>query len=223
MRKAGFLFVLLLPWLAACGSVPASGTDAWRDDLATEADVLDSRAEAAAAERERTLLAEMAREGVYPVGQPAQATVKYHREDVTFGLYNEAYTSQSDFYSQQRPSANYKVVENLDMGALWKSLEDAGFFAAAQTGVVRVPGASVSVVVRRGASEAWTLAWAPTMDKAAYERTMHCANAVSALFNATMGLQTIENPDGSDYFERERDRLRQQNSDHVAGGPGGSR
>ncbi len=221
MRKAGFLFVLL-PWLAACGSAPSSGSDGRRDDLATEAEVLDSRAEAAAAERERTLLAEMAREGVYPVEQPSQATVKYHREDVTFGLYNEAYTSQSEFYSQQRPSANYKIVENLDMGALWKSLEDAGFFAAAQTGVVRVPGASVSVVVRRGASEAWTLAWAPTMDKAAYERTMDCANAVSALFNATMGMQTIENSDGADYFERERDRLRQENAART-GGSGGSR
>lgn len=219
MRTLAIL--LLLPGLTACGSAPtAAGQTAARP--ATDPDVLDARAEEAAAQREREFLAAMAREGVYPVEQPAQATVKYHREDMTYGLYNEAYVAQTDYYSQPRTSANYKVVDNIDMGALWKSLEDEGFFKYAQTGVVRVPGASVSVVLRRGATEAWTLAWASTMDQTAYERTMKCANAVSAMFNATMGLQVIQNGDGADYFERERARLREQNA-HKTGGSGGAR
>ena len=170
-------------------------------------------------ERERIFLDAMAREGVYPVVQPAQATVKYHQEDVLFGLYNEAYTAQSEYYTIPRTSANFKVVDNIDMGALWKSLEDSGFFQSAQKGIVRLPGASVSVVMRRG-EEAWTLAWAPTMDKQRYEQTMQCANAVSALFNGTFGLQVIDNPGGVEYFEKERARLRQnaKNTQGLGGG-----
>ena len=206
--------LLLLPGLAACatpppaGGTPADAADAADPLTAEEGLILDAQAEAAAAKREREFLEAMAREGVYPVEQPAQATVKYHQEDVLFGLYNEAYTKQSEFYTIPRTSANFKVVGNLDMGALWKSLEDTGFFQLAQKGVVRLPGASVSVVMRRG-EEAWTLAWAPTMDKQRYEQTMECAKAVSALFNGTFGLQVIDNPDGVEYFEQERERLRE--------------
>lgn len=214
------IVLLLLPWAASCGSAPAGGPASARSGADFDPEQLDARAEEAAAARERDFLAAMAREGVYPVEDPAQATVKYHREDMTYGLYNEAYVAQADYYSQPRTSANYKVVENIDMGALWKTLEDEGYFRHAQKGIVRVPGASVSVVMRRG-QEAWTLAWASTMDQAAYERTMDCANAVSALFNATMGLQVIENPEGADFFERERDRLRKQNADKTVGSGGG--
>ena len=205
--------------LAACAS-PAPNPEA-RDALSMdEGALLDATAEAEAVERERAFLAEMARAGVYPVEEPAQATVKYHQEDVTFGLYNEAYTAQSEFYSVPRASANYKVVDNIDMGALLKSLDDAGFFALAQNGIVRLPGASVSVVFRRG-QDAWTLAWAPTMDKDRYDRTMECAKAVSALFNGTFGLQRVDNPEGVDYFEKERDRLREAAAER-ANKPGGA-
>lgn len=212
----------LLFWSAGCGAAPTgdSGTVALTDE---ERALLDARAEEAAAQRERDFLDAMAREGVFPVTDPAQATVKYHREDMTYGLYNEAYVAQSDYYSQPRMSANYKVVDNIDMGALWKSLDDEGFFQHALPGVVRVPGATLSVVVRRG-QDAWTLAWATTMDQTAYERTRTCANAVSALYNATLGMQVIENPDGADYFERERERLREQNANRSkTGGSGGAR
>lgn len=208
--------LLLAAATAACGSPapqPASVLD-------SEAAIAESRAEAAAAEREQELLEAMAAEGVLPLEQPAQAYVKYHREDVLFGLYNESYTSQSELYSAARSSANYKVVPNLDMGALWKSLEEAGFFRLAQDGIVRVPGASVSVVVRRGA-ESWTLAWAPSMDQDRYDATMTCARAVGALFNGTYGMQRVDNPSGADYFEQERDRLRQQNGSSVRKPRGG--
>lgn len=214
--------LLLLPWVAACGSAP-SGDSRAEALSAEEREILDARAEEAAAQRERDFLDAMAREGVFPVEEPAQATVKYHREDMTYGLYNEAYVSQSDYYSQTRTSANYKVVDNIDMGALWKSLDDEGFFAHALPGVVRVPGATLSVVLRRG-QDAWTLAWSSTMDQAAYERTRTCANAISALYNGTLGMQVIENPEGVDFFERERDRLRQQSADRSkTGGSGGAR
>lgn len=210
---------LLAVAAASCGSPAPQPAPGNLDDA--EAAVAESRAEAAAAEREQALIDAMAAEGVYPVAQPAQATVKYHREDVTFGLYNVAYTEQSDYYSVSRSSANYKVVPNLDMGALWKALEEASFFRLAQPGVVRVPGASVSVVIRRGA-DAWTLAWAPSMDQASYDATMESARAVGALFNGTYGLQRLDNPDGSDYFERERERLRNLTSQR-GGRPGGGR
>jgi hypothetical protein len=214
MRSHRILMLCAAPWLTACGATPAG------EPSGDAADALDAKAEAAAAQRQRELLAEMARRGVFPVEEPAQATVKYHGEDMTYGLYNEAYVTQSEYYSAARTSANYKVVGNIDMGALWKSLEDEGFFAAAHPGIVRVPGASVSVVMRRG-QEAWTLAWGPAMDTATHDRTLRCAGAISVLFNATMGLQVIENPDGVDFFERERDRLRQVNADKSRGSGGG--
>ena len=214
--------LLLLPGLTACAATPgaASAAKTPAAELTPQDGVaLDAKAEAAAAEREREFLAAMAREGVYPVEQPAQATVKYHQEDVLFGLYNEAYTAQSEYYTIPRTSANFKVVENIDMGALWKSLEDSGFFKLAEKGIVRLPGASVSVVMRRG-EEAWTLAWAPTMDKQRYDQTMACAMAVSALFNGTFGLQVIDNANGAEFFERERARLLESNASKKQG-PGG--
>jgi len=219
MRHA-WILIFLLPGLLACAGSPATGDESAEQPAATDDGlILDARAEAAAAERQREFLEAMAREGVYPVEEPAQATVKYHQEDVLFGLYNEAYTAQSEYYTIPRTTANYKVVDNLDMGALWKSLEQTGFFKLAQDGVVRVPGASVSVVMRRG-EQAWTLAWAPTMDKQRYDQTMECAKAVSALFNGTFGLQVIDNPEGVEFFEQERARLR-QNAEEKQGQGGG--
>jgi hypothetical protein len=213
--RHSWILLSILP-LAACATQPAAAPAAAVP--AEDAAFLGSQAEADAAQREREFLAAMAREGVYPLKEPAQATVKYHQQDVLFGLYNEAYTAQSEYYTIPRTSANFKVVDNIDMGALWKSLEDSGFFKLAQKGVVRMPGASVSVVMRRG-EEAWTLAWAPTMDKQRYEQTMQCANAVSALFNGTFGLQVIDNPGGVEFFEQERERLR--DNANKTQGPGG--
>lgn len=226
MRHAWILSLPLALGLTACAANPTASTPPAGEPAHAapaiseeEGELLNAKAEADAAEREREFLATMARQGVYPVEQPAQASVKYHQEDVIFGLYNEAYTAQSEFYTVPRTSANFKVVANLDMGALWKALEDSDYFKLAQPGIVRLPGATVSVVMRRG-EESWTLAWAPTMDKQRYEQTMQCANAVSALFNGTFGLQVIDNPGGVEYFEKERARLR-QNANKSQNGLGG--
>ncbi len=217
-RIAPFLLLSigLLPLVASACSSPAAAPSA-RGSLTASAaapgaaEVDEARIEdlaAAEERREREFLAEMAAQGIHPVEEPAQATVKYHGQDLTIGLYNEGYVSQSEFYSVPRSSANYKVVPNIQMGALWKALEDLGFFAAARSGIVRTPGASVSVVLRRG-GDSWTLSWGPDMGTEKYDVTMESAKAVQALFNSAFGMQVVDNPDGADYFERERERLRQ--------------
>ncbi len=161
--------------------------------------VLNSEAERAAAEREAAMLADLAAKGIYPETQPTQVTVKYHRSGTTIGLYNEANVSQSEYYTTTRTSASYKVIPNIEMGALLKALDDLGYYQEALTGIKRVAGASLSIVVRRG-QDAWTLSWGPAMGTDNNELAQNCADAVRIIFDTTRAVQVVDNPSGTDFF-----------------------
>lgn len=173
--------------------------------------VLGSAAEREAIQREQEMLEELAKRGIHPMEDPTQVTVKYHRSGVTIGLYNEANVSQADYYTTTRHSASYKVVSNIKMGALLKALDDLGFYAEAYPDVKRAPGASLSVVVLSGNTK-HTLSWGQSMGEKNNELTQNCADAVRVMFDTTMAVQVVDNPDGTDFFQNERERIHNQNA-----------
>ena len=164
---------------------------------------------------EQEMLADLANQGIYPETKPCQVTVKDHRSGVTIGLYNEAYIDQSTYYTKSRASASYKVVPNVNMGALLKSLEDQGYFEEAMTGIKKVRGAFISVVVRRG-SESWTLSWGEVMGNEKKELTYASMDSVRVMFDTQLSIQVVENPDGSNFFEKERNRINQDNAQRLS-------
>jgi len=173
--------------------------------------VLGSVAEQDAIEREQEMLEELASRGIYPMNDATQVTVYYHRSGVTIGLYNEANVSQADYYTTQRSAASYKVVSNIKMGALLKALKDLGYYEEALPEVKRTAGASLSVVVLSG-DERHTLSWGQSMGEKNNELTQNCADAVRVMFDTTMAVQVVENPDGTDFFQNERQRINNQNA-----------
>ena len=109
-------------------------------------------------------------------------------------------------------------------------LDEFGYFERAESGVVRRSGATMSLLVRRG-SEAWTVhlgryAGDPQDEKriAEYREEQAfaygCADAVRAIYNTTRSLQLIENELGAEFFEKEAERIRNENAKSRAGAGG---
>lgn len=180
-------------------------------DAPDNENVLGSVAEREAIQREQEMLAELADRGIFPENDPTQVTVKYHRSGVTIGLYNEANVTQADYYTTARNAASYKVVSNIKMGALLKALEDLGYYEEAYPDFKRTPGSSLSVVVLSGDTK-HTLSWGQSMGEKNNELTQNCADAVRVMFDTTMAVQVVDNPDGTDFFQNERDRINNQNA-----------
>ncbi|PCJ53381.1 MAG: hypothetical protein COA70_08765 [Planctomycetota bacterium] len=172
---------------------------------------LNSEAELAAVRRHDAMLADLAKRGIYPETKPTQVTVKYHRAGTTIGLYNDANVSQTDYYTTARSSATYKVIPNIEMGALLKALDDLGFYDEGVDGIKSVGGASVTVVVRRG-TESHSLSWGAVMGKKNHVLTQTCANAVRVIFDTTLAVQVLDNPGGTDFFQNERNRIQNENA-----------
>ena len=172
---------------------------------------LNSEAEMAAVRRQEEMLADLAKRGIYPENRPTQVTVKYHRAGTTIGLYNDANVSQTDYYTTARTSATYKVIPNIEMGALLKALDDLGFYDEAVDGIKSIGGASVTVVVRRG-TESHSLSWGAVMGKKNNALTQTCADAVRVIFDTTLAVQVLDNPDGTDFFQSERQRIQNENA-----------
>jgi hypothetical protein len=166
---------------------------------------------------EIAMLADLAKQGIYPETQPCQVTVKDHRSGVTIGLYNEGYIDQSTYYTKARASASYKVVPNINMGALLKSLEDQGYFEEAMPGLKKVRGAFLSIIVRRG-KESWTLSWGQVMGDKNKELAHSCSDSVRVMFDTQLSIQVVHNPDGSNFFEKERNRINNDNAKRLSNG-----
>ncbi|MCP4094304.1 MAG: hypothetical protein GY747_12730 [Planctomycetes bacterium] len=192
----------------------ASGTDMMHGMPAAEWNALSGleRSEVIA---EEEMLADLAAKGIYPELVPCQITVKDHRSGVTIGLYNEAYVDQSTYYKESRPSASYKVIPNIKMGALLKSLDDQGYFEEAASGSVKMRGAFLSVFVRRG-NEKWTLNWGQVLGDENKELTYSCSDSVRVVFDTQLSIQVVDNPDASDFFEKERNRINRDNAQRMS-------
>lgn len=219
------LSVLLLGLLTACSGAPQksnsfggpANNNGSASSLMSDDQVLGSASEAEATRREEAMLAELAAEGIYPETQPCQITVKYFRSNTTIGLYNEAYVSQSEYYTQERTSADYKVISDIKMGALLKSLEEFEYFDEAESEIKRMPGASVAVVVRRG-NKSWTLNWGQAMGEDKMEVARNSADTVRVVYDTQRSVQVVDNADGENYFLKERERIQRENALRQAHG-----
>jgi hypothetical protein len=223
MPRLALLASLLAALLPACsggstrpdpyrGPVTGSASSLMGDD-----EVLGSASEAVAIEREQAMLDDLARRDIYPETTPCQVTVKYFRSNTTLGLYNESYVSQSDYYTEARRSADYKVISDIKMGALLKSLEDFDYFDEAEEGIKRMAGASVAVVVRKG-NQSWTLNWGQVMGEDLMETAHNCADTVRVMYDITRSVQVVDNADGADFFLKERERIQRENALRQASG-----
>ncbi len=153
--------------------------------------------------------AEATPEGVRPETRPTRVTLKDHRTGATVGLLNQQMTSESEFYSQLRKNPTYKVIPDLEMGALLRQMEAFGFFGAARPGADRIPGARVTVQVERG-GQVSTLAWAPGDSEERIKMVQDCSLAVRTLYNVHHAFQVVDNPQGEGFFDAEKARLGRQ-------------
>jgi len=199
--------------------VTDSGSSQRTDASASSIDSLDgavlgSEAEKVAIARHQQMLADLAKRGIYPETKPTQISVSYHRAGTTIGLYNEANMSQTDYYTTSRASAKYKVIPDIEMGALLMALDDLGFYDEAKDGISRVSGASLTVVVRKGGDEekSYSLSWGASMGKTNNALTQNCADAVRVIFDTTRSVQVVDNPNGTDFFLDERQRIQNVNA-----------
>jgi hypothetical protein len=146
---------------------------------------------------------------IQPETSPSKVTLKDHRTGTTIGLLNESHTSKDAFYSESRRDADYKVVSDLQMGALMLQLEKNGLFREAVDGAVRVPGARTSILVNRG-GRTWTLAF-NTLDGADRQQLVQdCRNAVRAIYDANQSFQVVDNQKGAGFFLEEQNKLREE-------------
>jgi len=144
---------------------------------------------------------------VRPESGPSKVVLKDHRTGTTIGVYNEAYVSKTDYYSQSRSTADFKVIPDDHMGALLEQLEQFNFFTTAQPKVSRTPGARTTLIVERN-GESWNLAWTAMNQENQIALAQQCNAAFFAVYNATFSYQIIENPAGKNIFEEEDLRLR---------------
>jgi len=143
---------------------------------------------------------------VQPETRPTRVTLKDHRTGATLGLLNQRMTSESEFYSKLRKNPTYKVIPDLEMGALMRQLQAFGYFGSARRSADRVPGARVTVQVERGGVVS-TLAWASGDGADRIKMVQDCSLAVRTLYNVHHAFQVVENPQGEGFFDSERARL----------------
>ncbi len=176
-RKPWILVLLL----AACGGV------APKPDGATEE---DPRA---------GLEAQLAARGVFPEERPTRVTLLDVRSGAKVGLLNEATTSKSEYYSAIRADAAYKVVSDLDMGALLHTLESLGFWENAAQTSGRVRGASVMIQVERGGTT-FTLGYSNRDTAERIKVGVDCKETVRAFYDVHTSYQTVESDRGAQLF-----------------------
>ena len=162
----------------------------------------------AAESRQQELESALSAEGIYPEARPSRVTFYDHRSGVRIGLINESNVDKATYYSENRADLTYKVIPDLDMGALMKQLDEFGFFEEASLSSSRIPGARTTVQADRGGS-VHTLAYATGDDATRHELVQSCATAVQAMYNAHQAFQIVENPEGARYFEEAQKKLQQ--------------
>ncbi|MCH2111818.1 MAG: hypothetical protein MK213_03085 [Planctomycetes bacterium] len=159
------------------------------------------------------LEAQAAKRGIFPEIRATRVTFVDHKTGSKVGLFNEALTSKAEYYSKVRNTATYKVVPNLDMGALLKQLDELDFFQKAERNSRRVRGARMTIQIERD-GDFWTMAYVSGGTEDDFLRVQQCSIAVQALYNAHASYQQIDNERGVEFFQDAIDQFSSQGSNH---------
>jgi len=210
-------FLLALLFAASCAAGPPvsdHGSSATNDSTASLASSRAEQFEIAESTAEREALAaynklkeDAASHGIFEETSNCRVTLYDHRSGLRIGFMNKSSVEAADYYSEQRESASFKVVGDLNMGAFLKQLEESKFFELAKNGAVRTPGAATSIVLTRN-ERTWTLT--STHDSNADEMSIvqDCAAAVRGIYDSAISFQLIKNEEGAKLFEKEGERVR---------------
>lgn len=153
-------------------------------------------------------LAACASSGSAAQGDEGALLVSLHdyRQNRVFELASESHTSRVDYYSQSRKDAARKIQSDEVMGALLGELERQGLKDHEAAGPAPSAGGGVLEygleVERAGASGHWLIGKGTVPEEAiAFHE---CAKTFFELYNVTLSLQSVENPEGKALFDRSR-------------------
>ena len=135
-------------------------------------------------------------------------TLHDYRQNRVFELASESHTNRVEYYSQPRKDAARKVQSDEVMGALLAELERQGLEEHESAGPAPSSGGGGGVleygleVERAGAIGHWLIGQGTVPEETiAFHE---CAKTFFELYNVTLSLQSVENPEGRALFERSR-------------------
>ena len=210
VMRIPLLLILLLVASCAAGPPTSTGSSSSTDQASSRSAQLEQAG--SAAERESVaayekLKKEAASHGIYEETSDCRVTLYDHRSGLRIGFMNESSVKASAYYSEERDAASFKGVEDLNMGAFLKQLEESQFFSTAKNGAVRTPGASTSIVLTRN-DRTWTLTSTHDSSAEVMQVVQDCAAAVRGIYDSSMSFQLIKNEQGAELFKREGERVR---------------
>lgn len=143
---------------------------------------------------------------------PLRVTLRNYRGDQFFELVSEVHTDRVRYYSTPRDSASRKIVDGEVVSALIEELDARGFRKRSKAGRAPSQGGSLLTwgleVDRGGPVQHWIVGQGtPAEDVLAFQQGMQ---VFLELYNNVVSFQTIENPDGRQFFENERARSASQ-------------
>ena len=141
-----------------------------------------------------------AAQGIYPELSPTRVTFVDNTTGLKIGLLNAASVEKADYYSEQRRNADYKIIPNLDMGALLKQFEELDFFTTANRSSRRIRGARKTIQVQKG-TQFYTLGYVSGGTKKQYDQLFNCSLAVQSVYNVHDSYQRVDNKSGTEFFK----------------------
>ena len=136
-----------------------------------------------------------------------RVTLRGYSSGQLFELVSESHTNRVDYYSQSRADAARKIQADEVLEALIDEMESRGFDRHAKSG--RAPTQAATKAVSWGFElevgdeiTHWlTGSGAPDEERLAFQE---CMSAFLQLYNVSASYQTIENPEGPEFFDEPR-------------------
>ncbi len=129
-----------------------------------------------------------------------------YRSNLSFELVNPAHTDPVDVYSTKRTTPNLKVADDEVLRSLIDFLGEHGFSEYETDGAAPPGGPSpytmaLEIETESGVSHWGTSAATNMAEKASMQECYR--HFINGVFNQVQAYQTIDNPEGSRFFEAE--------------------
>ena len=136
-------------------------------------------------------------------GDELRVTLRNYRAGQNFELVSESHTDRVEYYSTPRDDAARKVVEDDMVAALIGELDKRGFRKQGEVGRAPSQGGSLLTwgleIDRGGPVEHWIIGQGTEPDELL--RFQEGVQVFLELYNNVISFQTIENPEGRNYFD----------------------